>query len=128
MNNQKKLKKYANQFIVRLKPSIRDGYNISAVIHPANSKGAILEFEINENKKSIVSLTPNSETINKTLQNIEQSLITGNMQNVTFSGTNVYMEGNRIVLIKGDDEHESWNNSAVEDDIQRVISPRSKRN
>jgi hypothetical protein len=127
MNNLKKLKKYANQFIERLKPSIRDGYTLSVVIHPANSKGAVLEFEITD-KKSVVSLAPSTKKLNDTLQNIEQKFITGNIQSVTFGGTNVYMDGNRIILIKGDDEHESWNNSAVESDIERVLSPRGERN
>jgi hypothetical protein len=127
MNNQKQLKKYANRFIERIKPSIRSGYDILAKIYPANSQGAILEFEIIQAKKSSVEIKPNADSINSSLKGIEQHLIGGNIDGVRFSGTNLYMEGNRILLIKGDDKHEEWSNAAVEDDIQRILSPRGGR-
>jgi hypothetical protein len=127
MNNQKQLKKYANRFIERLKPSIRSGYDISAKIYPAQAQGAILEFEINEAKKSSLSIQQTTDSINTSLKGIEQRFIGGNIDGVKFSGTNVYLEGNRILLIKGEDEHKAWSNAAVEDDIQRIISPQGER-
>lgn len=127
MNNQKQLKKYANRFMERIKPSIRSGYDIIARIYPSNSQGAILEFEIIEAKKPSVEIKPTSDSVNSSLKGIEQRLIGGNIDAVRFSGTNVYLDGNRILLIKGDDKHEEWSNAAVEDDIQRILSPRGER-
>ncbi len=126
MNNQKQLKKYANSFISSLKSNIKSGYVISSRIHPANGKGAVLEFEINRNSKPEISFENTAPTVSKTLETIEQRLIGGNIAGVTFSGTNVYMAGNRIVIIKGDNEHGSWSNKAAEADAWRVISPRGE--
>ncbi|CAM4193273.1 hypothetical protein [Pseudoalteromonas maricaloris] len=126
MNNQKLLKKYANSFVSSIKPNIKSGYNISASIHPTNGRGATIEFEIVDSKKSKVSVAPAVESVNRTLATIEQRLIDGNIEGVTFAGTNVYMEGNRIVIIKGDDEHSSWDNRAARADVQKVISPKGE--
>ncbi|WP_426358135.1 hypothetical protein ACPUVO_17095 [Pseudocolwellia sp. HL-MZ19] len=124
MNNQKLLKKYANSFIEFIKPNIKRGYHVAANIHPANEKGATIEFEIIDEKKSKINVIPTVASINKTLATIEQKMIGGNIDGVTFSGTNVYMNGNRIVIIKGDDEHCSWSNKAAENDVKRVVSPK----
>jgi hypothetical protein len=126
MNNQKQLKKYANSFVSSIKPSIKRGYTISANIHPTNGDGATIEFEINDSRKSKVSFVPTVESVNKTLSTIEQKMIGGNIEGVRFAGTNVYMDGNRIVIIKGDNEHSSWDNSAAREDVQKVISPRGE--
>jgi hypothetical protein len=126
MNNQKLLKKYANSFVSSMKPSIKLGYNVSAKIHPTNGNGATIEFEINDSKKSEVSLVQTVDSVNKTLATIEQNMIGGNIEGVRFSGTNIYMDGNRIVIIKGDNEHSSWDNSAAQKDVQKVISPRGR--
>jgi len=124
MNNLKQLKKYANSFVSSIKASIKLGYNVSAKIHPTNGNGATIEFEINDSKKSQISIIKTVESVNKTLATIEQRMIGGNIDGVTFSGTNIYMDGNRIVIIKGDNEHSSWNNSAAQKDVKKVISPR----
>lgn len=124
MNNQKQLKKYASSFVSSIKPSVRHGYNISANIHPTNGNGATIEFEINDAKRSKVSFVPTVESVNKTLATIGQNMIGGNIDGVRFAGTNVYMDGNRIVIIKGDNEHSSWDNSAAIADVKKVISPR----
>ena len=50
-------------------------------------------------------------------------MIGGNIQGVTFRGTNLYMDGHRIVLIKGEDEHSLWSNKAAINDVAQVVSP-----
>lgn len=127
MNNQKLLKKYTNSFVTSIQQNIKKGYSVSANIHPARGKGAIIEFEIKENRKSEIEVRPTVATVNKTLSSIKQNMIVGNIEGVTFAGTNLYMEGNRIVIIKGDDDNNSWNNRAAEDDVKKVISPRGSK-
>ena len=123
MNNQKQIKKYANSFISTLKSNLKSGYETSVLVHPADGKGAILEFLISKSEKENIAFTSSVSTINKILENIEQKFIGGNIAGVTFSGTNVYMDGNRIVIIKGDNDHESWSNSAADADVWRVLTP-----
>jgi hypothetical protein len=126
MNNQKLLKKYANSFIESIKPNIKRGYHVAVNIHPASEKGATIEFEIIDEKKSKIIVVPTVPSVNKTLASIEQRMIGGNLEGVTFAGTNVYMDGNRIVIIKGDDDHNSWSNKAAVNDVKRVVSPKGE--
>lgn len=122
MNNQKKLKKYTISFIKLLSPHIKKGFYVSAKIFPAEGEGAIIEFLI-ENKDKGISIEPTSATVNKILTKIEQRLIAGNIEGVKFGGTSMSIEDQRIVLIKGEDSHELWCNSAVEEDVKKVLSP-----
>ena len=124
MNNHKKLKKYTESFMKSLTRYLKKGLNVSATIHPANSGGAIIEFDITEQARNEIRMIDTVPSINTTLERIDQRMIGGNIQGVTFLGTNVYMDGNRIVIIKGEDGHEHWSNKAVSDDINRIISPR----
>ncbi|OLQ83748.1 hypothetical protein BIT28_27775 [Photobacterium proteolyticum] len=124
MNNQKKLKKYTDSFIKGLLPYLKKGLHISAKIHPANTNGAIIEFEIQEQKRSEIKVLETVPSINTTLERIDQRMIGGNIQGVTFLGTNVYMDGQRIVIIKGEDDFNHWSNSAVTEDINRIVSPK----
>ena len=122
MNNQKQLKKYTKLFIEKLSPYIRGAFVISADIYPAEAEGAVIEFNINDSNSKI-TLHQSAPTINKTLEIIDQRLISGNISDVRFGGTNISMEDQRVVLIKGEDGHEHWNNSAVDNDVERIVAP-----
>lgn len=125
MNNQKKLKKYAQSFIQELSNHLNKGFKVNATIHPADAEGAIIEFIIHEGNRSEINTLQSVPRINVTLERIDQRMIGGNIQGVTFRGTNLYMDGQRIVIIKGDNSHDEWSNSAASSDVKRVIS--SKR-
>jgi hypothetical protein len=124
MENQKQLKKYTNAFIDALSPYLRKGFNVSATIHPASGEGAVIEFEIHEGRRSDITIVSAVPRVNDTLGEIPQSMIGGNIQGVTFRGTNLYMEGQRVVIIKGEDEHTLWSNRAASEDVGRVVSPK----
>lgn len=124
MENQKKLKKYTNAFIDALSPYLKKGFQVSATIHPASGEGAVIEFEIHEGKRSDITIVSTDPRVNDTLENIDQRMIGGNIQGVTFRGTNLYMDGQRVVIIKGEDEHTFWSNKAAGEDVGRVVSPK----
>jgi hypothetical protein len=49
-------------------------------------------------------------------------MINGAPENIKFGGTNLYMETNRIVVIKGDDTNEEWSGATIEKDVSRVVT------
>lgn len=122
MNNKKKLLKYANSFIKLISPYLKKGFYVSAKVFPAAQEGAVIEFIIDESKKG-VTLQQVSPSVNKILAKVEQRLIGGNVEGVKFGGTSISIEDQRIVLIKGEDSHDSWSNAAVEEDVKKVVSP-----
>lgn len=128
MNNEKRLKKYTGSLISELSKYLRKGMKVKADIYPAVGEGAIIELEINERNESRIKIMPSSPRINDALSKIEQRLIEGNVQGITFRGTNLYLEGKRILLIKGEDDHGEWSNAAVLEDVKRIVSPRGDRN
>lgn len=128
MNNQKHLKKYTNSVIVELSKYLRKGMKIKAKIYPVTSEGALIELVINENNQSNIEISPTVPRVNDALNKVEQNLISGNIQGVTFKGTNLYMDGKRILIIKGEDAHHEWSNAAVREDIKRIVSPRGDGN
>ncbi len=121
MNNNKKLRKYTTSFINVLSPYLKKGFQISATIHPATEEGAIIEFEIKKGKQKKITILKTVQKINNTLKNIDQKFIGGDIENLSFGGTNLYMEGQRILIIKGDDDHSYWSNKAVIEDVDRIM-------
>jgi hypothetical protein len=124
MENQKQLKKYTNAFIDALSSYLKKGFQVSATIHPASEEGAVIEFEIHVGKRSDITIVSTVPRVNDTLEKIDQRMIGGNIQGVTFRGTNLYMDGQRAVIIKGEDDHTLWSNIAASEDVSRVVSPR----
>lgn len=64
---------------------------------------------------------PVESTINTALSKISQRAFGGNLDGFAFSGTNVIAEGNRIILIKGGDSSDEWNDEAAKSDVRRVV-------
>ena len=126
MNNQKLLKKYAKNFTEAISKNIKYGYVLEAKIHPVDSSGAIIEFDIVNGKKSKTLFEKPAATVGKSLQSIQQNFIGGNLDGVTFSGTNVMMDNNRIIIVKGENDNSVWNLKAAREDALRVISPKDR--
>ena len=127
MQNLKKLNSYTNSFISELKSHLKKGFRVSAKIYPASGEGAIIEFLIHDKYRSDISDMKVVSKINDTLKKIDQKMIGGNIDGVTFKGTNLYMDGQRIVVIKGEDEHRFWTKRAAKDDVDRVTSSKGRR-
>ena len=54
------------------------------------------------------------------ISDIEQHAF-GDVSNLKFGGTNVILEGNRIILIKGDDSPAAWTDTTSATDASRVL-------
>lgn len=122
MRKTSKLKKYAELFKRNISKFLAPGISVSTVIYPVEQNGAVFEFMLLREGRSNEKVESLRKSVGVVLSQIPQRLIGGNIENVTFSGTNLYLEGNRILVIKGDDTPEAWNNSAVLEDVQRVVS------
>ena len=128
MNKKDQLKKYATKFVSELRPRLRTDVQADMVIYPASGKGAIVEVKLirgSNRTRSPVHFEAESASDNQVLQKIPQRFIGGNIDGVQFSGTNISLEGNRILLIKGDDQH--WSESDAIADLSRVLGAQSGR-
>lgn len=121
MKDRAIIEQYVKQFEGRLSSRLKPGIGVSAIVHPAASQGAVLEFRLETNIARTVNYQPEAVTVNEALKGVEQALVGGDISNVRFSGTNISLQGNRIVLIKGEDALEEWSNEAADSDFQRIF-------
>lgn len=91
------------------------------VIHPAVSKGAVLEVVLGELEENDDEYRAPVPTVNDALKRIPQHAFGGDMDGFRFEGTNIVMEPARILLIKGTDQRNEWSDKAVERDVRRIL-------
>jgi hypothetical protein len=124
MQDKELLELYANGIIKNLRPNIRKDIDINLIIHPAFSSGGVVEVELEprnkKNKTSPFVIKEPKDNIGDVLENVPQSLIKSNFNDVTFEGTNISMENNRIVFIKGDNDH--WSSEDAIADISKIVN------
>ena len=121
MNEINIIQSYINNFRRHLSQFLKPNIGLSCKAYPANSSGAILEFTIGPGIANDDELVPPSSTVNEALANIQQRAFGGNLDGFRFSGTNVITEDNRIILIKGGDDLDEWNDKGAYLDAKKVL-------
>ncbi len=121
MKNKQTIQEYINNFRRRLAPYLRPGIALACTVLPANSQGAILEFKIGPGISNTDEFRLESETVNEALTGIKQRAFGGKLSGFKFGGTNVIMEDNRIILVKGEDDPSQWSDSAADAEVKRIL-------
>lgn len=117
-----RLKKYSELFKRNIAKFLTPGVSIKTVIYPVEMGGAVFEFFLNRDGVVEEKLEPPRKSVGLVLSQIPQRMIQGNLEGVRFGGTNLYLEGNRILVVKGEDSASSWSGNAVIEDVERVVS------
>jgi hypothetical protein len=121
MTSKNNIQKYINNFRRRLTPLLKPGIGLACNIYPAETGGAVLEFTIAPEIENDDIYKQTSPSLGRALSNIEQRAFGGNLDGFSFGGTNVILEGNRIIFIKEDSAAE-WSDNAAQNDVSRVLS------
>ena len=122
MKNITQLKIYAELFKEKFSPFLAPGVSIKTTIYPVESEGAVFEFFLNKSRDETEVVDATRPTIGKILSEIPQRIVGGDIEAVWFRGTNLSLEGNRILIIKGEDDPNSWSADAVSEDVKKVVS------
>jgi hypothetical protein len=122
MKKNTRLKKYAELFQRNISSYLAPGVSMKTVIYPVEEEGAVFEFLFNKEGLDTEEFSKLRKSVGNVLSEIPQKLIAGNIEGVQFGGTSLYLEGNRILVIKGEDAQEQWSGNAVIDDVRRVVS------
>lgn len=117
-----KLNKYVELFNRKIATYLSKNISIKTVVHPVEAEGAIFEFFLGVNNDKSIEFAPVQKTVGHALMSIPQNMISGSPENIKFGGTNLYLENNRVVVIKGDDSNEEWSGTAIDKDVTRVVS------
>ncbi len=121
MQDKKTIQTYINNFRRHVAPFLRPGIGMSCRVFPVRSEGAVLEFSLDPDAKNEDQYMPIEETVNAVLKKIEQRMVGGNIDAIKFGGTNISMEPNRIVLIKGEDTLSEWSDEGTTNDVKRMF-------
>jgi len=122
MHKLSRLKKYVELFKRNINQFVSPDVKIKTTIYPVEAEGAVFEFLFNKNNDSSEVVDKTRPTIGRVLSEIPQRMVGGNIEGVKFGGTNLYLEGNRIIIIKGEDDAINWSGNAVIEDVKRVVS------
>jgi len=117
---KKIIQKYINNFRRRLTPHLKPGIGLSCNIFPDATGGAILEFTIAPEIENDDIYKEVSPSLGQALLNIEQRAFGGDFDGFFFKGTNVILEGNRIIFIK-DHSSKEWSDKSAQNDVARVL-------
>lgn len=115
------IQSYINNFRRHLSSFLKPNIGLSCKVYPVEREGAILEFTIGLGIKNSDEFMPLEQTINIALSKIPQHAFGGNLDGFTFGGTNVIAEENRIILIKGGNSSDEWNDEGAKSDVRRVV-------
>jgi hypothetical protein len=126
MLDQRIIQRYINDFRRHFVSSLKPGIGLAAAIYPTRGQGAILAFKLGSDIENDDTFAPAEDTVNAALEHVPQRMIGGNLSGVKFGGTNISMEPNRIVMIKGEDDDDLWNDQAAKKDAQRILQSFSR--
>jgi hypothetical protein len=121
MNNTTTIQTYINDFRRHLSRYLKPNIGLACKAYPAQGSGAILEFTIrrgiaNDDKFMVVE-----PTVNDALGKIRQHAFGGDLRGFVFAGTNVVMEKDRIILIKGGNDESEWNDEGAQSDVKKIL-------
>jgi|TARA_B110000093_G_scaffold51611_1_gene55466 hypothetical protein len=122
MKRSTRLKKYVELFKRNINQFLAPDVDIKTTIYPVEAEGAVFEFVFNRSNDSTETVEKIRPTVGSVLSKIPQRLVTGNIEGIKFGGTNLFLEGDRILVIKGEDDPESWSGTAIIEDVKRVVS------
>jgi len=121
MKDKKLLQSYVNNFRRGISSYLKPNIGLRSIVHPSEGEGAILEFELAPGIENDDEYTAATQSLGVALQGIEQRAFGGHLENISFKGTNVILENNRIILVKGEDLAAEWSEEAVAKDLLRVL-------
>ncbi|HFD31239.1 MAG TPA: hypothetical protein ENJ28_00805 [Gammaproteobacteria bacterium] len=111
-------KKYANYLTKALKPHLQKNIGLDVSVYPS-PEGGVFEIKLGKSRDSSIILNKPESSLNEILKHVPQRLVSGNLDGVKLLGTNISMEGDRILFIKG--EGADWDESDASENIGRVL-------
>ncbi len=122
MQDQKIIQTYINNFRRHIAPYLKPGVGLLCKAYPSIQQGAILEFSFRSDVSNADQYSEPTDTINSALKKIPQRMFGGNLDGIRFGGTNISMEPNRIILIKGEDSSELWDDKGALNDVHKIVN------
>jgi hypothetical protein len=122
MKNLTILQSYINDLRRHISPHLKQGIGLTSVTTPAYGQGAVFEIKLGRDRKNDDFFNTAKPTVNDILKDIPQRLVSKDLNSVTFRGTNISMEPDRLILIKGDDDPDLFSDQGAKHDVDRIVA------
>lgn len=98
---------------------LKFGYKVKAFV--SRKQGSMIFFSFEEGGDKFVSCEIVDEKIGAVLHKVPQKAFRGNLEGISFGGTNIIREANRLIFIKGDNTKNAWTTEiAIKDAWQEI--------
>lgn len=114
------IQSYINNFRRRLAAHLRPGIGLQCSIYPAESGGAVLVFQLGPDVENDDVYQAISPSLGRALAQIEQRAFGGNLDGLSFGGTNTILEADKLIFIKDGNAIE-WTDAAAAKDVNAVV-------
>jgi hypothetical protein len=122
MQDRNTIQAYINNFRRHIARYLKPKIGLSCTVYPAEQRGAILEFRLGPNIANEDHYAPARQTVNDSLRELKQRAFGGDLGGFSFEGTNIILEGDRLILIKGGDSPGEWSDNGAAADVRRIAS------
>jgi hypothetical protein len=122
MFSRNPIQSYINNFRRHLSRYLKPRIGLSCKVYPVERPGAILEFQLGPDILNEDQYLPPYKSMSEALGELRQQAFGGNLAAFSFKGTNIILEENRLILIKGGDSPEEWDDRAAAADVKQIVS------
>lgn len=122
MENKSTIQAYINDFRRHMSKYLKKGIGLTSKAYPSQGEGCVIELKIGPNLPNDDEIAEVHQSINDVLKKIPQRIVGGNIDGVRFGGTNISMEPDRILIIKGEDDKSLWSDIGAKNDVNRIVS------
>jgi len=120
------INRYIDNFRKWLTPYIKPNVSTDIDIYNCGSEGALLVVNFKPSGKNREQVHNNFTSISKALQSQNQSFISGDSI-FQFHGTNLFMDPEKIFIIK-EDNYDEWTDRKSKEDVEKIINKPSDTN
>ena len=120
--------KYGSSFMNNIRKILKPGIGAEITSYLSKKDGSLICFKLRqgENKYDFKELEED-KGISEALKEIPQRAFGGDLSGIKFGGTNTIIEGDKIILIKGGNERELWNQDIAKIDSKKIIESIQKK-
>lgn len=118
--SEEDFKRYCEEFISKHRMILRPDLNYDILAIVSRKEGSLIFFEFKAGPRRL-RYKQIDEPIAIALMDLPQRAFGGDLSGVKFGGTNIVREGNKLILIKGDNSRKAWSNEEAVKDALREI-------
>jgi len=115
------LRSYCSAFMAIYRKVLKEGVGYDAFAIVSTRQGSLVFFTFGRGRGERFRFKKTLKSIGTELQKLPQRAFAGDLSGVVFRGKNVIREGNKLIIIKGDNSTSAWSRmEAIRDSWEEI--------